>query len=161
MQLTPLLSLCPDAPLVGQASRLSEMSRCIGRNETLCYTCLVQNGRGRGLRSLLRLISFCATLAALLGCKPEASKPSTPNKPELITFTGHIAPILFQHCASCHRPDQSAPFSLLSYDDARKHAQEIVEVTTKRYMTPWPPEPGFGEFLGKRGLSAEQIETIE
>ncbi|MBI3413881.1 MAG: tetratricopeptide repeat protein [Verrucomicrobia bacterium] len=73
------------------------------------------------------------------------------------TFNQHIAPIVFQNCAPCHRPGQSAPFSLLSCDDAQKHAKEILEVTTKRIMPPWLPEPGFGEFANERRLDDAQI----
>jgi hypothetical protein len=60
-------------------------------------------------------------------------------------FTRDIAPVLFERCAVCHRPGQSAPFSLLSYAEARKHAKEIVRVTERRIMPPWPPEPGYGD----------------
>jgi len=31
-----------------------------------------------------------------------------------VTFTRDIAPIVFAHCASCHRPGEAAPFSLLT-----------------------------------------------
>src|SRR5262249_45738166 len=32
-----------------------------------------------------------------------------------VTFSKHVAPILQKHCQDCHRPGQSAPFSLLNY----------------------------------------------
>ena len=38
------------------------------------------------------------------------------------TFTKDVAPILFKSCASCHRPGEVAPMSLLSYADARPWA---------------------------------------
>lgn len=96
------------------------------------------------------------------GCKPTDREPaqSAPSRGE-ITFNRDLAPILFQHCAPCHRPGQAGPFSLLSYADALKHASEIAKVTKKRYMPPWLPEPGFGEFLDERRLSSEQIELIQ
>src|SRR4051794_25312026 len=50
-----------------------------------------------------------------------------------VTFTRHIAPILFQHCAECHRPGQSAPFPLVTYADAKKHAADIVKVAASGY----------------------------
>jgi hypothetical protein len=78
-----------------------------------------------------------------------------------VTFSKDIAPILFQHCASCHRPRQAAPFNLLDYRDATKHAKEIVEVTRSGYMPPWPPEPGYGEFTGARHLSAKEIALLQ
>lgn len=65
-----------------------------------------------------------------------------------------IAPIVFAHCAPCHRPDAVAPFSLLSYDDVRQRANRIAEVTAQRLMPPWKPIDGEGgPFLGSRRLS--------
>jgi mono/diheme cytochrome c family protein len=96
-----------------------------------------------------------------LGCGASKSSDSpTANRSGPLTFNRDVAPILFQHCASCHRPGQSAPFSLLSYADAQKHAADIVKVTQKRYMPPWLPESGYGEFVGERRLSAEQLEVL-
>jgi mono/diheme cytochrome c family protein len=76
------------------------------------------------------------------------------------TFSKDIAPILFQNCASCHHPGEVAPFSLLSYRDAKKHAREIAQVTQSRQMPPWKPVHGFGEFVGERRLTDEQIASI-
>jgi tetratricopeptide (TPR) repeat protein len=77
-----------------------------------------------------------------------------------VTFTRDIAPILSARCASCHHPDGPAPFSLLTYDDARRRASQIAAVTGRRYMPPWKPEPGFGTFVGERRLTDEQIQRI-
>jgi Flp pilus assembly protein TadD len=77
-----------------------------------------------------------------------------------VTYHKHIAPILFEHCAPCHRPGESGGFSLLTYEDARKRARLIAEVTRNRYMPPWLPEAGFGEFADENRLTALQIERI-
>jgi Flp pilus assembly protein TadD len=77
-----------------------------------------------------------------------------------ITYYKHIAPILLEHCAPCHRPGEAGPFSLLTYADARSRARVIAEVTRKRYMPPWLPEPGYGEFAEARRLTGFQIEQI-
>jgi mono/diheme cytochrome c family protein len=77
-----------------------------------------------------------------------------------VTFTKHIAPILFQNCAECHRPGEVAPFPLLRYEDARKRAKTIVKVTEKRFMPPWKAEHGYGDFLNERRLTDEQIALI-
>lgn len=42
-----------------------------------------------------------------------------------VTFNRDIAPILFKQCAPCHRPGEAAPFSLLTYEDAKKRAEQI------------------------------------
>lgn len=76
------------------------------------------------------------------------------------TFNRDIAPIVFQHCAPCHHPGQAAPFSLLSFDDAKRKAKTIVEATQTRAMPPWLAEKGAVEFHGQRGLSEKQIGLI-
>jgi hypothetical protein len=77
-----------------------------------------------------------------------------------VTFARDVAPILYGHCVVCHRPGESAPFSLLSYEDAARRAELIAQVTASRYMPPWQPEPGYGHFAGERRLTAAEIETL-
>jgi Flp pilus assembly protein TadD len=83
-----------------------------------------------------------------------------PLAAEPVTFNKDIAPLIFHQCSPCHRPGEAAPFSLLSYSDVRKHASQIVTVTGRRYMPPWLPEAGYGDFAGERRLTAEQIRLI-
>ena len=84
-------------------------------------------------------------------CLPLAAAP---------TFSHDIAPIVSQYCAPCHRPGEAGPFPLLTYRDVKSHATQIVDVTRRRFMPPWLPEPGYGEFKDERRLTAEQIQLI-
>jgi Tfp pilus assembly protein PilF len=77
-----------------------------------------------------------------------------------VTFSRDIAPILRENCVSCHRPGESGPFPLISYQDAKKHARQIAAVTSSRFMPPWLPEPGYGDFEGARRLTDAQIKAI-
>jgi hypothetical protein len=77
-----------------------------------------------------------------------------------VTFTKDIAPILFHNCTACHRPGQAAPFTLMSYADAKKRGALIATVTQSRYMPPWHAAHGFGEFMDERRLTEEQIVKI-
>jgi Flp pilus assembly protein TadD len=77
-----------------------------------------------------------------------------------LTFNRDIAPILRRNCVSCHRAGESGPFPLVTYDDAKKHARQIAAVTTSRFMPPWLPEPGHGDFQGELRLTDAQIKTI-
>jgi len=106
-------------------------------------------------RRLSRSVLF-VILTMALGCS--GGRRGLPSGP--LSFTEHIAPIVFENCASCHRPGGSAPFSLLSYRDVASRAQRIVEVTQARYMPPWLPERGDAEFVGERGLDDGEIATI-
>ena len=76
------------------------------------------------------------------------------------TFYKDVAPIVYSHCAQCHRPNESAPFSLLTYEDVKKHARQIVTVTEQRYMPPWLPEAGYGEFIDELRLTNAQIALL-
>ena len=90
--------------------------------------------------------------------KPQAYVPRPAGQ---LSFNKHIAPLVFHNCATCHRPGGAGPFDLLSYSDVRRHGKTIVSVTQSRYMPPWQPEPGYGEFIGERRLSVDQIGMLE
>ena len=102
-----------------------------------------------GIRRAARACLVCA-LAVLGGPVQAGQATSSP-----VTFTQHIAPIVFANCASCHRLGGPAPFSLTTYADVKSHAQQILDATKRRSMPPWKPEPGYGEFADVRRLSNE------
>ncbi len=78
-----------------------------------------------------------------------------------MTFTRDVAPIVFENCSGCHRPGEVAPFALLSYKDLKKRASQIADVVSRRYMPPWKPVEGHGDFVGERRLSEPQVRVIE
>lgn len=102
---------------------------------------------------------FGALLAG--GCSKEKADVYVPRPKGSLTFSKHIAPIIYEQCASCHRPGQAAPFSLLTHADVRKRARQIAEVTASRYMPPWMPAPGYVQFEHERRLTADQIGMIQ
>lgn len=99
-----------------------------------------------------------AILAAAAWCCEAAPTSASPGAP---TFYRNIAPIIYQNCSTCHRPGESGPFSLLTYDDVKRHALQIADVTKRRFMPPWLPEPGHGDFEEERRLSEKQIQLIQ
>ena len=80
--------------------------------------------------------------------------------PEHVTFTEHIAPILYANCTICHRPRGGAHFSFITYQDAKKYAGSMAFVTKERIMPPWPADPQYAEFKGQRVLSDRDIQVI-
>ena len=77
------------------------------------------------------------------------------------TYNRDVAPLMYERCAECHRPAGSAPFSLLTFQDVRKRATRIVEVTQQRYMPPWKPEPAASAaFADSRRLSEQELAVI-
>jgi hypothetical protein len=77
-----------------------------------------------------------------------------------ITFHKNVEPILQAHCQSCHRPGQTAPMSLLSYDSARPWAKAMKNAVLTRKMPPWFADPRYGHFTNDRSLKQSDIDTI-
>ena len=78
-----------------------------------------------------------------------------------VTYNGQIAPLLNEHCVSCHRPDAVAPFSLSTYAEVRARARLVATATRRRVMPPWKPAPGVARFLGERRLRGDEIDLIQ
>ena len=77
------------------------------------------------------------------------------------TYNLDIAPLLAERCGMCHVAGGSAPFSLLTYADAKPHAAEIAAVTRTRGMPPWKTGPDNGPFAGQHPLTEEEIRRIQ
>src|SRR6266571_3304754 len=90
-----------------------------------------------------------------------AAWPSPAAAQPRLTFNKDIAPIVWARCATCHRPGEIGPFSLVTYDDVRRHATQIAAVTARRVMPPWKPLPGKGDFQSARRLSDRELDTIQ
>jgi len=43
----------------------------------------------------------------------------------------------------------------------RKRASQIAQVTARRFMPPWPPEPGYAEFVDERRLTDDELGTLQ
>jgi hypothetical protein len=97
---------------------------------------------------LLTLFVACAGFAA-----PPANAP-------VPTFSKDVAPILYKNCASCHRPGEIAPMSLLTYEDARPWAASIKEKVAGGEMPPWHATQPAGTFANDRRLSAQDKATL-
>ena len=93
-------------------------------------------------------------LAAALG-----GVQATPQEPA-VTWSRQIAPIVYNNCTTCHHPGGAGPFSLLTYEDARRWGSQMATVTASRYMPPWLPEHGYGDFADERRLTNDEIALI-
>src|SRR3954469_21880201 len=51
-----------------------------------------------------------------------------------LTFSRDVAPIIRQRCSSCHQAGEIGPFSLITYEDVKRHAAQIAAVTARRIM---------------------------
>jgi mono/diheme cytochrome c family protein len=105
---------------------------------------------------LIALIGLGAVLIAFPASHATETKSSAKN----VTFNKDVAPIFFKSCAECHRPGESAPFSVLSYKDVRPWAKSIREKVVNREMPPWHADPHIGEWANDRRLKQQEIDAI-
>jgi len=110
------------------------------------------------------VVSFGVLTAAVVLALPWSvgvrAQQGSPAPAAAITFNRDVAPILFGNCVTCHRPGEVAPFSLLTYDDARRRARLIATAVSSHVMPPWQPDSGEDEFEGDRRLSRSEIATL-
>ncbi|HVR43580.1 MAG TPA: ascorbate-dependent monooxygenase [Thermoanaerobaculia bacterium] len=76
------------------------------------------------------------------------------------TFSNEVVRIFQANCQSCHHPGDIAPFSLMTYEDARPWAAMIRLMTSTRQMPPWKPAADCSRFEGERRLTDLQIATL-
>src|SRR5262245_42118359 len=104
------------------------------------------------------MFSGLAAAALALYCGPASAQ----TRAQTVTFTKDVAPILQRSCVTCHRPGQSAPMSLQTYEDVRPWARSIKTRVAAREMPPWHIDRNVGiqEFKNNLSLSDKDIETI-
>jgi len=81
-------------------------------------------------------------------------------KAQNVNFSEHIAPIIYNHCTSCHRPGEVGPFSLTNYNEVYSWGEMIEYVTTLKYMPPWKPDPNYRHFQRENFLTDAEIQKI-
>ena len=102
----------------------------------------------------IRFLLFLAFWALVL---PKCAQAQTTQ----LTFSEHIAPLIYNHCARCHRPGEVAPFSLLSYADVASRGTTIKAVTGSGYMPPWKPDPNYRHYLDENVLTTSEVAQIK
>ncbi len=85
---------------------------------------------------------------------------NTREVPSEITFSEHIAPIIYGNCSNCHRKGEAGGFDLVSYQDVASRGKLIKFVTQSRYMPPWPADASYSHFVDEKVLSQNQLELI-
>jgi len=105
-------------------------------------------------------MTFAVALVAALGFfASTTSSANSGGKPE-VTFSKDVAPIFYKNCAECHKPNDIAPMSLLTFKEARPWARSIKEKVVSREMPPWSPDPHYGKFSNENRLTQKEVETI-
>ncbi len=103
------------------------------------------------IKSYVYLVVFAVLF---FSCGNEEEKSTT------ITYTEHIAPIIYKNCTSCHREGEAAPFTLYSYNDLKQRSKLVKFVTQTRFMPPWPADASYTHFVDEKVLTQEEIDMI-
>ena len=77
-----------------------------------------------------------------------------------VTYANQVSRILNDHCVSCHRPGEIAPFNLTDYDEVVGWAEMIEEVVDEQRMPPWHANPNHGTFKNDSSLTTEEKKVI-
>ena len=64
-----------------------------------------------------------------------------------VTWSENVAPILFDHCTTCHHEGGIGPSSFMTYDDAYNSSAGILGAITSGQMPPWPADPNYRHLL--------------
>ncbi len=77
-----------------------------------------------------------------------------------LTWATNIAPIMYSKCTTCHHDGGMAPFSLMTYSDARAKMALLSDQVSTGKMPPWPPNRTYNHYKDERYLSPTQILHI-
>jgi cytochrome c-type biogenesis protein CcmH/NrfG len=148
------ITVTPEAAVVDRSGTLVYRGRIDNRYAAIGVD--RQRATSHDLRDTLNAIisgqPVRASSAPAVGCFVADLEP--------VTFARHIAPLMHDKCANCHRPGGSAPFALLSYRDVRQRASLVAAVTEKRFMPPYRARSDAGHFIGHTTLTAAEIALI-
>jgi hypothetical protein len=111
------------------------------------------------MKRLVMLLTGISALFLFAMFVTSPSKASLNSKKE-ITFTKDVAPIFYKNCSECHRPGEIAPFSLMTYKEARPWGKSIREKVADGTMPPWHADPTHGKFKNDRRLSQKEKDAI-
>jgi hypothetical protein len=111
------------------------------------------------IQSVVRA-GIAALVVVPLAVAASADGPKAPARPAVPTFTKDVAPILYKNCTTCHRPGEIAPMSLLTYEDARPYAKDILDEVGEGHMPPWHADAPAGTFENERRLSDVEKRTL-
>ena len=108
------------------------------------------------MRVSTTLIGACAALlvVSVAGVASAGAAEGTP------TFAKDIAPILYENCVACHRPNHLAPMSLITYADARPWARAVKTKVLAREMPPWGADSSVRAYKNDASLTQTEVDTI-
>ena len=108
------------------------------------------------MRVSTTLVGICALVLAAGGAQLAAAEAAE----GVPTFTKDVAPILYENCVACHRPNHLAPMSLITYEDARPWARAVKAKVLAREMPPWGADSSVRAYRNDASLAQTEIDTV-
>lgn len=119
--------------------------------------------RGVGLQKSLKRnllfgisVAFLFMIAFVLSPTGSAHEPITTK----VRFNKEVVRILERNCYGCHKPGGFAPWSLVTYDEARPWAKAIKEEILEKRMPVWHAIKGYGEFSNSPTMTQREVDLI-
>ena len=106
--------------------------------------------------------AFCVGILAMAAAFAANSSPAPQSRvPVHATFYRDVLPVLQKHCQVCHREGEIAPFSLVTYQQAKSWANLIRSSVDARKMPPWFADPCCGHFSSDPSLTPAEIRAVD
>jgi hypothetical protein len=102
---------------------------------------------------VLVAVAFCGVFLAV--------GQEGPSSPKEVTYNRDVAPILYKNCVMCHRANDIAPMSLMTYKETLPWARAIRLAVVQRKMPPWHDDRKVGDFINDPRLTEQEIATID
>jgi len=153
------VSRTPEAVVLGAdyvlryRGRIDDQYRLSGSNEQAAH-----NDLENAIEAVLAGKPVPVAETTVDGCLITHAVP--PAHSTAVTYTKDVAPVLRRHCVECHQPNTEAPFSLLTYEDAKKQGQTMAEVVSDEAMPPWYASAAHDDFQNRRDMSATERDSI-
>jgi peroxiredoxin len=78
-----------------------------------------------------------------------------------ITFCKQVAPILYEHCYECHRPNEIGPFDVSQFEELRGWADMVIEVIEQKRMPPWHATDTDYAFKNARHFPQASLDVLK
>jgi hypothetical protein len=96
----------------------------------------------------------------LLGCAGDREDPAPPEVLPPEVDWADIAPILGEHCTSCHSPTGVTGLPFTTWQEAHDARDIILFALQDGRMPPWPAAPSTFPFWDDPRLTAEELELV-
>jgi peroxiredoxin len=113
-------------------------------------TALLENA----LNQFLSSSSVTPSRTPVLGCDIVLPRPNA------VTYTHDVAPLLQQHCVRCHSPGNIGSWVMGDYNTVKSYATAIKNQIISGEMPPWHADPKFGKFSNDISLTAAETRLL-